>query len=190
MFLLSQLLPMGLVAEAGAKHHTIEDLYQRYRGPVQNYLVQLCGSPEQAEDLAQETFIKALAGLLTFRGDCSVATWLFRIARNTYLNSLRRPNESRIDAGDVLSLPDSAGASNPEYHVDAHEHRLLITEALSRLPEKQRTVLLLRDSEGLAYAEIAGVLEISIDAVKVNLFRARTAFRLIYATLEGAHNDQ
>src|SRR5688572_26537026 len=98
MILLSQLLTVQRVVEADEGRLTIEDLYQRYRGPVLQYLFQLCGSPEQAEDLAHETFVKAFAGLLTFRGDSSAATWLFRIARNTYLNSLRRPVLASIDA--------------------------------------------------------------------------------------------
>src|SRR3954453_22176192 len=76
------------VVEDG-EQHSLEELYRRYRGPVQHYLFQLSGSSDQAEELVQETFIRACGGLLTFRGDCSVATWLFRIARNTYLNSLR-----------------------------------------------------------------------------------------------------
>jgi RNA polymerase sigma-70 factor (ECF subfamily) len=170
---------------------TLEELYCRYHGPMQQYLFRLCGSADQAEELAQETFINACAGLLTFRGDCSVATWLFRIARNVYLNSLRRPSPTRIDTDELLALPDQAGYGDPVRHYAAAEQRSLIVLALAQLPEKQRSILLLRDEEGLAYAEIADVLAISLAAVKVNLFRARNAFRLAFRQLsEGITDDQ
>ena len=164
---------------------SLEELYHHYREAIQRYLYRLCGSIEQAEELTQETFIKAGLGLLSFRGDCSVATWLFRIARNTYLNSLRIPSPSRIETNELLSIPDSCHERDPVEHYDAREQRSLIDQAVAQLPEKQRSILLLRDEEGLSYAEIADVLELSLSAVKVNLFRARHAFRNAYQTLGG-----
>ena len=161
--------------------YSLEDLYQRYRRPVQHYLYQLCGSVEQAEELTQETFIRAHTGLLTFRGDCSVATWLFRIARNLYLKSLRQPSPPRIDTDELLAIPDHAAEGDPVRRYAAREQRDLIGLTLAQLPEKQRSILLLRDAEGLTYDEIARVLEISLAAVKVNLVRARAAFRASYA---------
>ena len=166
---------------AARELHSLEDLYQRYRRPIQHYLYQLCGSVEQAEELTQETFIRAHTGLLTFRGDCSVATWLFRIARNLYLKSLRHPSPPRIDTDELLAIPDHAAHGDPVQRYAAREQRDLIALTLGQLPEKQRSILLLRDAEGLAYDEIARVLEISLSAVKVNLFRARAAFRAAYA---------
>jgi RNA polymerase sigma-70 factor, ECF subfamily len=163
---------------------SLEDLYRRYRGPVQQFLYRLCGSTDLAEELAQETFIKACAGLLSFRGDCSVATWLFRIARNVYLDSLRRPSPARIDTDELLAIPDSGSYGDPAQRYAASEERDLIALALAQLPEKQRTILLLRDAEELSYVEIADVLGISMAAVKVNLFRARKAFRAAYAAFD------
>jgi RNA polymerase sigma-70 factor (ECF subfamily) len=170
--------------------YSLEELYQRYRRPVQHYLYQLCGSVEQAEELTQETFIRAHTGLLTFRGDCSVATWLFRIARNLYLKSLRRPSPTRIDTDELLAIPDRAADGDPVQHFAASEQRDLIALTLAQLSEKQRSILLLRDAEGLAYDEIARVLEISLAAVKVNLFRARAAFRAAYATWNACMEDR
>jgi RNA polymerase sigma-70 factor, ECF subfamily len=161
---------------------TLDDLYRRYRGPIQHYLLRLSGSPDQAEELAQETFIRACAGILTFRGDCSVATWLFRIARNTYLSSLRRGTTTRVATSEFLAIPDEHSSNDPSHRYDRAEQRDAIRIALLELPEKQRTILLLRDDEGLSYAEIADVLGISLSAVKINLFRARHAFRAIYAS--------
>jgi RNA polymerase sigma factor (sigma-70 family) len=80
--------------------------------------------------------------------------------------------------------PDSGSYGNPAQRYAASEERDLIALALAQLPEKQRTILLLRDAEELAYAEIADVLEISMAAVKINLFRARKAFRVAYAAFD------
>lgn len=168
-----------------AARPTLEELYHRYRGPVQSYLYRLCGSADLAEELTQETFLRACAGLLSFRGECSVATWLFRIARNAYLNSLRRPAPTRIDTDELLAIPDGGYAGDPVGQYAAAEQRTLIGMALAQLPERQRSILLLRDSEGLSYAEIADVLDLSLAAVKTNLFRARVAFRAAYAAFGG-----
>ena len=184
---MSQLL---LLANSGAddnaerEPYSLEILYQRYRRPVQYYLYQLCGSADQAEELTQETFVRAYAGLLAFRGDCSVATWLFRIARNLYLKSLRDRSPPRIDTDELLAIPDGAADADPVRRYAASEQRELIALALAQLPEKHRSILLLRDAEGLAYDEIARVLGISLAAVKVNLFRARAAFRAAYAAFD------
>jgi RNA polymerase sigma-70 factor, ECF subfamily len=163
---------------------SLEQLYRLYLAPVRRYLYQLCGSADQAEELAQETFVRAYTGLLAFRGECSVATWLFRIARNLYLNSLRHPSPAKIDTDQFLAIPDHAAAGDPVRHYAAAEQRGLIAMVLAQLPEQQRSVLLLRDAEGLAYIEIADVLGISLAAVKVNLFRARNAFRAAYVALD------
>jgi RNA polymerase sigma-70 factor, ECF subfamily len=186
-----QALDIAPNAEAAGQQVSLEELYHLYREPIRRYLCQLCGADDQAEELTQETFIKAYTGLLTFRGECSVATWLFRIARNLYLNSLRRPSPARIDTDELLAIPDSAGRGDPAERYAAGERRDRISHALAQLPEQQRSVLLLRDAEGLAYIEIADVLGISLAAVKVNLFRARNTFRQAYRALdEGDHDDQ
>jgi RNA polymerase sigma-70 factor (ECF subfamily) len=168
----------------GGAQISLDALYRRYQGPVQRYLYQLCGSADLAEELSQETFANACAGLLSFRGDCSVATWLFRIARNIYLNSLRRPRPGRIDTDELLAIPDAGTYGDPARSYAAREQRDAIGIALAQLPERQRSLLLLRDAEGLSYAEIADVLGMSLAAVKVNLFRARHAFREAYGALE------
>jgi RNA polymerase sigma-70 factor (ECF subfamily) len=174
----------GLFGGHHERAHTLDALYREYQGPVQRYLYRLCGSADQAEELTQETFANACAGLLGFRGDCSVATWLFRIARNTYLGSLRRPSPARIETDELLAIPDSAAYGDPDRSYAAREQRDTIGLALAQLPERQRSMLLLRDAEGLSYAEIADVLDLSLAAVKVNLFRARGAFRAAYEAME------
>jgi RNA polymerase sigma-70 factor (ECF subfamily) len=172
------------VVTYGTHTWTIDRVYRCYREPIARYLYQLCGSTDVAEELAQETFLRALVGWMAFRGDCSVATWLFRIARNTYVNSLRAPASAQIDTDEFLAIPDKSHDFDPVQQHASSEQRSLIQLALGQLPEKQRSILLLRDAEGLAYAEIADVLGISLAAVKVNLFRARAAFRAAYAAFD------
>jgi RNA polymerase sigma-70 factor (ECF subfamily) len=178
----------GSAMLSAASARRLETLYREHHAAVLRYLVRMSGSRELAEELAQETFIRAAAGLFAFRGDCSVATWLFRIARNCYLNTRRRPNPARIDTDELLAIPDG-GSGDPARHYAASERRDLIGLALAQLHERQRSLLLLRDAEGLSYAEIADVLEMSLAAVKVNLFRARNAFRAAYAEFDADHEE-
>ncbi len=172
------------------RRESFETLYELYHGKVLRYLWQLCGSQDQAEELAQETFVKAYTGLLTFRGDSSAATWLFRIARNTYLDSLRRPGPAHVDTSELLLIPDTTPGGDPVSRYAQGEQRDLIARALAELPELQRSILLLRDAEGLAYVEIADVLGLSVAAVRIRLFRARNAFRQIYRALESGEGDE
>ena len=189
--MIGSLLVLGETARAGAREQreSFETLYELYHGRLLRYLWQLCGSHDQAEELAQETFVKAYTGLLTFRGESSAATWLFRIARNAYLDSLRRPAATHVAPADLLRIPDTTGAGDPVRRYAEGEQRDLIARALRDLPELQRSVLLLRDAEGLAYVEIADVLGLSVAAVRIRLFRARNAFRQIYRELEDGEGD-
>src|SRR5437773_3015574 len=117
------------------QQEAFEALYGLYHEPVRRYLYQLCGSTDLAEDLAQETFVKAYTGLLSFRGTCSAATWLFRIARNTYLNSWRRPHAAQIDTDELYAIPDPTSYGDPVERFAAGEQRSLIGLALAQLPE-------------------------------------------------------
>ncbi|HYF65742.1 MAG TPA: sigma-70 family RNA polymerase sigma factor [Herpetosiphonaceae bacterium] len=183
-------LTQALFDRAAGEKLTLDSVYRRYRQPIERYLTQLSGSPDLAEDLTQETFARVCASFMSFRGECSLATWLFRIARNTYLNSARRPDARRIDTDELLAIPDEQAYGDPVLSYASAEQRSVIEIVLAQLPERQRSLLLLRDSEDLAYAEIAEVLGLSISAVKVNIFRARLAFRQLYAHYQtGALND-
>jgi RNA polymerase sigma-70 factor (ECF subfamily) len=149
----------------------------------------MCGETTLAEELTQEVFVRAATKLLLFRGDCAFSTWLFRIARNTYLSWVERQRDAEINTEEFQALPDHCLDSDPEAYLLRAEQRTTIQQTLAMLPERQRTILLLRDLQGLAYAEIAGVLDMSLAAVKVNLHRARLHFREIYIKLEGAEHE-
>jgi RNA polymerase sigma-70 factor (ECF subfamily) len=183
-------LTQALFDRTAGEKLTLDSVYLQYRQPIERYLTQLSGSPDLAEDLTQETFARVCASAHSFRGESSLATWLFRIARNTYLNSARRPDARRIDTDELLAIPDEQAYGDPVQSYASHEQRSVIEVVLAQLPERQRSLLLLRDSEDLAYAEIAEVLNLSISAVKVNIFRARLAFRQLYAHYQtGALNN-
>ena len=166
-----------------------EQLYSQYQPAVMRYLIGMSGETVLAEELTQEVFVRAAASLLVFRGDSAVSTWLFRIARNTYLSWVARQRDAEIDTEEFHALPDLSANGNPEAQLLQQEQRATIRRAMAMLPEKQRTMLLLRDLQGLSYAEIAGVLGLSLAAVKVNLHRARLSFRQIYDKLEGLQDE-
>lgn len=179
-----------LAAIGGAKPlGAFEQMYQDYKPGLTRYLLGMCGDPGLAEELAQEAFVRAATNLLVFRSESSLSTWLFRIARNTYLSWADRQRDAQVTTSQFLALPDQRSDGNPEAQVILTEQRGTIRRALGMLPERQRTILLLRDLQSLSYAEIALVLDMSLAAVKVNLHRARLRFREVFAMIEGSDDD-
>lgn len=166
-----------------------EQMYAEYHPGINRYLLGMCGDSALAEELTQEVFVRAAANLLLFRGESSLRTWLLRIARNTYLSWAERRRDAEIDTTEFNALPDRRSEGNPEAQALQREQRATIRRAMTMLPERQRTMLLLRDLHDFSYAEIALVLDMSLAAVKVNLHRARLRFREIYGQLEG-HDDE
>jgi len=166
-----------------------EQLYAEFQPAIRNYLLGMCSDIGLAEELTQEVFVRAATSLLLFRGESSVSTWLFRIARNTYLSWAERQRDAEIDTEEFCALPDQRPHGNPEIMLLQTEQRTTIRRALAMLPERQRTMLLLRDLQGFSYAEIAVVLNLSLATVKVNIHRARLRFREIYDQLEGVDDE-
>ncbi len=145
--------------------------YQRY---VFNLAYHLCNDIDEADDLTQETFLKACEHLPDFRGEAGLRTWLGRIAINAFL--ARKRKKVRHESISLETIPDWAG--NPERVVVRRELQWCIRHTLQHhLREDHRLVLILRDLHHLSYDEIAGVLGISSSAVKSRLHRARMAFR-------------
>jgi len=110
-------MPHQAHAQAMLGHATagaFEQLYTDYRPAVTRYLLGMCGDPLLAEELAQETFVRAAASLLLFRGESTVGTWLFRIARNTYLSWAERQRDAEIDTDKFQALPDQRADSDPK----------------------------------------------------------------------------
>ena len=160
-----------------------ELLVRRYQDRVLGNCRYLTGSREDADDMAQEVFVKAFFALSKFEGRSSFQTWLWRIKVNQCLNHLRRGRRERtidIEAPELDRVP--------ELQVEATAHRVLQTEldrevidrTLDSLPETLRVPLLLRDLDGLSYQEIANDLELSLSAVKMRIKRGREEFRHRY----------
>ena len=146
----------------------IERFYEAHARAIYAFLVSLCRDPVWAEDLMQETFVKATKSLGGYRGG-SPRSWLFSIARSVFIDDTRRRRAVPVAEIEEEGVTDT----------DVTE-RMLIEHALSKLPERQRTVLLLTDMAGMSYAEVGEAVGSSPTAVKALIHRARASFRNHY----------
>ncbi|MBB5172015.1 sigma-70 family RNA polymerase sigma factor [Texcoconibacillus texcoconensis] len=159
----------------------IEDIYKQHAKSLYQYLYQLSGSSTTGEDLVQETFYKATISL-SFYHDHEIRSWLFKVARHAYLDEWRKrkrwdwvPFIETIHKGrDMLSPYEE-----PEGYVTSLESETELTGLLKQLKETYRTILHLREKEGLTYKEIATILEMNENQVKVTLHRARNRLHVL-----------
>jgi RNA polymerase sigma factor (sigma-70 family) len=154
--------------------HSLEELYERYSGPVFDYLLRVSGDRPLADELTGETFYRAMLALDGFRGEASVKTWLLRIARNLYLRRAEREQRSvSLDDLEEQGLSFATPQAGPEKELLRDERSRAIQRALLSLREGDRSILLLSAREDLSCRHIGEVLDISVTAVKVRLYRAR-----------------
>ncbi|MCI9236846.1 sigma-70 family RNA polymerase sigma factor [Lachnospiraceae bacterium 50-23] len=158
-------------------------VYKECRDPVYGYLLYMTKDVPLAEDLSQETFLKIFLGLRRFRGESTVKTWALTVARNTFLSYAKK--KKPILLGEQELEQSTEQQELPEDYMLRKEQGILIREVLMALDERDRTVLILRDYEGLSYEEAAGVLGIEEGALKSRLYRARQRFRRLYALRTG-----
>lgn len=164
-----------VVAAASGRVDAFEWLYRQHVGRVHGVIVRLVGGQgARADDLTQETFVRAWQALPTFRFESAVSTWLHRLAVNTALMELRRRRSRPQDAGDADALaligsPDSAGHSTAL--------ALDLGRAVASLPPRARAVLVLYDIEGWKHEEIAAELGMAVGSSKAQLHRARGLLR-------------
>jgi RNA polymerase sigma factor (sigma-70 family) len=152
-------------------------LFEQYHAPVLNYLHRMVGDRPLAEDLTQDTFVKAYNALPGTRPDLAFKAWLYRIATNTAISHLRR--RKIVQWIPFVGDHDRPGTESVERTVT---HKTDIERALAKLPKHYAAVLLLRHYQGLSLAETAAALEITENAAKLRLFRARKAFAEVYGT--------
>ncbi|MBZ5534562.1 MAG: sigma-70 family RNA polymerase sigma factor [Acidobacteriia bacterium] len=171
-------------AKAG-KYEAFEALVHRYERKIYNVAYRLSGNRDDAEDVLQETFLKAFENLRRFRGEASFYTWVMRIAVNATLIRFRkssRPNTITIDelGEGPEGFPPKAivrWEENPEQKYSRLERERILRRAILRLPPLYRTVFWLRDVEEFSNAEVARMLKVSGFAVKSRLMRARLELR-------------
>ena len=174
---------------------SFELLLQRFRSPLVNFLYRMVRNREQAEDLAQEVFLRVYRARLDYVPSAKFTTWLFRIATNLALNSMRDTRHQRaeisldapvsFDAEDGDERPMDVAEKHPniEQHLVEESRRKMIRRAIDKLPEKQRAAVLLHKYQDLDYGEIAKILECSESALKSLLFRAYETLRVELAPL-------
>ena len=162
-----------------------EALVLRYSGKVRATCFRILGDWHEAEDQAQEVFIRVWRGLLQFEGRSSFSTWLYRITINTCHSALdKRRRSPLLDGASFDAITDRVAAfPSPEQTVMARAERALLAKALALLTEGERVILALRETNDLGYQEIAAVLDIGLSAAKMRVARARLALRRAYQTL-------
>jgi RNA polymerase sigma-70 factor (ECF subfamily) len=174
----------ALLARArGGDEEALEDLLRRYQPRIYRFGMKMCRNPDAAQDVVQETLLAMVRTLPGFRGDASVSTWLYTIARSFCIKKRRRrkfapARELSLESdrpAEVATVRDSAPP--PDRLVEDHETRAALEKALASLSAPHREVLVLRDVEGLSAADVAAVTGLSVEAVKSRLHRARAAVR-------------
>ncbi len=150
------------------------ELARRYYPGVTTVIYRLCGDLTLAEDMTQETFLRAWTNLSSFRPQGSLRSWLYRIAINATLDALRRRKET-VEYDDELQ-PDEQ-TSNPEATLLASEQARQVQQAICSLPHAARAVLVLREYGGLSYQEIAAALHIPVGTVMSRLSYGRNCLR-------------
>ena len=157
-----------------------KSLHDQFRPRVLRYLARLVGESE-AEDLTQSVMLKVNRALPEFRGDSSLSTWIYRIATNTALDKVRRRTDQPLSETELESdgddVPPGAQAASVETTAIRAEMNACIREFIERLPENYKTVMVLSELGGFKNGEIAAILDVSLDTVKIRLHRAREALR-------------
>jgi RNA polymerase sigma-70 factor (ECF subfamily) len=172
-------------------------LVRRWEGPIQRLCVRMTGDAHRGEDLAQETFIRVFARRKDYKADGKFSTWLWRIALNLCYDELRRrrrreeaplddDREETVAMLETFAAPEAA----PDRSLVDREEGELVRQALMRLPETYRTVLVLRHYEDLKFREIADVLEVPEGTVKSRMAEALTQMsRLLKPKLRNAGQE-
>jgi RNA polymerase sigma-70 factor (ECF subfamily) len=162
-----------------------EQLLDKYKIPIVNFIYKFVNNAAEAEDLAQDVFLRIYRARATYEPRARFAAWIYRIAANVALKAVkkarhspfvffRRPNE-RSEPDPVESLPDSA--PNAEFRMVSAETGRLVRRAIQALPAKEKMALVLRRHEGLSYREIAEVMNCTEGAVKTYIHRGKLRVR-------------
>jgi RNA polymerase sigma-70 factor (ECF subfamily) len=183
-----------LMARAG-REAAYRELIRRYERPIFALLFRMVRDRELAEDLSQETFVKALNAIESYRPEFKFSSWIFKIANNAAIDHLRRreldtlsldgsPHAETPEAMQATALQIGARQESPLDAVEAKELGGAIEAAIGRLRPEYRSCILLRHVEGRAYEEIAEMLDLPLGTVKTYIHRARNELRQALAHLK------
>jgi len=152
-------------------------LHERF---VYNLALRTIGNPAEAEDVAQEAFVRAWQALPKFRGGSALRTWLYRIVINLCINRFPRLRRelSELTDDDIGSLPETTRLEHdPALRSELRERRALLHREIERLPDSQRMLVTLRYQDELSYEDIANLVGLPLGTVKTGLFRAKERLR-------------
>lgn len=171
----------------------MERLIYKYQNRIYNTVLKICANPDDAAELTQDTFVKVIENINKFEGRSSFYTWAFRIAMNLTLNHCKRSSKLTFTSLETERKEDNwrpkqilkeflRNDASPDPAIVAQNRELcdLVQRALMKLDDTQRTVIVLRDIEGMNYAQIARVLELELGTVKSRISRARNNLREIF----------
>lgn len=171
----------------GDDRQAFDDIVVRYKDRIVNYVRRMVSDRDDADDIAQEVFVRVYAGLRGFENRSALYTWLFRIATNLCIDYRRRRRRPERQHLSLDALPELAASGNsdkergavttPEQAAIHSELSVMIERAIGTLPERLRAVVLLHDVEGLPYEDVARIVGCPLGTVKSRLFHARSALR-------------
>lgn len=169
----------------------IDAFLEKHQARIYRFGMKMCGNPEDARDVLQETLFAMARTLRDFREESSVSTWLYKIARSFCAKKRRK---SKFAPDEIRSLEETDGLVDPSRTPDEllaeKELYLALERSIDSLDPMSREVLILRDFEGLTAREVAEVLGVSLDAIKSRLHRARLAVRSAMAPLVGPASEE
>ncbi len=172
-----------VAAFKGGDVRAFDALCARYGQPIFGYIYRSVGDPALAEELAQDVFLKAFLHLRRTATDTTFQPWIYRIATTTCIDAHRAAARRPVPVHDeeALALTDDREAGDPEQRLMQRERRRAVHRTLDALPAHYRQALILRQLQGLSYADIGEALGISVEAVTSLIHRARQAFRAAYS---------
>ncbi len=171
----------------GGDHGALEEIFERFRGPLFSLALRHTGDRAAAEDILQDTFIKVLTHLDDVQNAATFPAWVFRIAINTCYSHMRG---RRVRVNRTVALSQVEGRREEAVY-DAHETSLSgpLEEAIGRLPEKLRMIFLLHDVQGFKHTEIGSMLGVSAGTSKSQLFKARLRMRQFLKAEKGLFSE-
>jgi RNA polymerase sigma-70 factor, ECF subfamily len=187
-----------LVARSiGGDLDSFNQLVVRWERPIYALAYRVIGREEDARDVCQETFLRAFRAIRGFKGQAKFSSWLYRITLNLCRDWIRRERRTPIaqapEGVDLVELAaDGEGTESVEDLVSRRQLSQAVARAMARLPEEQRTAIILKEYHGLTFQEIANLLDCPLSTVKTRLYQGLSVLRrqLAQTGIENRHDDQ